>query len=513
MRTWPWSLAFWLMIALCVGGPSPIISAAEKAVAVDKKWFDQREANRKGREGMYKGATADRAERGKKAAAIALELVKKAAEVRVPGQDLLFARMVTFIERLDPQQAADVAQAIKALPAEPATAEAKEIKLWDKNLKTKLPALTKPTEVLGQKALDVGVTDIAFDCLQQVLTYDPDHVSLRKALNQTKVDGRYYGPKDMDFVKAGARWDSKRGWIHAKEAARYENGDYYDLQSKSWTTLNEANNLRSELTKQWVIQTEHLEIRGTAKLAELVDVANHLEAFYAQIFASYALFFSKGQSDVKLIFGLLDHPRLVVNIAKDPAAYKLSLPSGVDAGWSAGMWVPAVGASFFYAGPMEVMYHEFTHQILDVFSHGCRAPVWIVEGIAVYTQSPTYVDGKLTLGLIEENHRVRSHLSRLAAGNAMTFDQLLALDHATWGAAKDPSSQYAAAGALAQFCMEAEKRRYRSDYIEFIRDAYLGQTQNHTLWDYLGMTRTDFLYAYHAWEKTTGAALAEEADR
>ena len=50
-------------------------------------------------------------------------------------------------------------------------------------------------------------------------------------------------------------------------------------------------------------------------------------------------------------------------------------------------------------------------------------------------------------------------------------------------------------------------------YIEFISDGYLGQTQNHTLWDYLGMTRADFLYAYHAWEKSTGAALAADADQ
>ena len=513
MRTWPWSLAFWLMIALCVGGTNARTYAAEKAVAIDKKWFDQREANRKGREGMYKGAAADRADRGKKAAAVALELVKKAAEVRVPGQDILFARMNAFIERLDPLQAVEIAQAVKALPAEPATAEAKEMKLWEKTLKTKLPTLTKPTEVLGQKALDVGVTDIAYECLQQVLTYDPDHVSLRKALNQTKVDGRYYGPKEMTFVNAGARWDFKRGWMNPKETARYENGDYYDLQSKSWTTLNKANTLRSDLTKQWVIQTEHLEIRGTATLAELVDVANHLEEFYAQIFASYALFFYRGQSDVKLIFGLLDHPRLVVNIAKDPAAYKLSLPSGTDAGWSAGMWVPGVGASFFYAGPMEVMYHEFTHQILDVFSHGSQAPVWVVEGIAVYTQTPSFVGNQLTLGLIAQNRMVREHFSRLAAGKALTFDQLLMLDHETWGSAKDPGPQYAAAGALAQFCMEAEKRRYRSDYVEFTRDAYLGQTQNQTLWDYLGMTREAFLYAYHAWEKSTGDELAAGGKR
>ncbi len=507
MRCQVWPLLCLLLVSFC--GNASVAHAADKGPsAADKKWFDARAANRTGRESMYKGAAADRVERAKKSTVVALELTKKAAEQRVPGQNEVFTHIVEFIERLDPTQVEAVKAAVAALPAEPAMADPKVAKAWETFFKSKRPALTKPTEILGQKALDLSVTDIAYDCLQQVLTYDPDHASLRKALNQTKVDGRYYGPKDMELVKAGLRWDTKLGWIIAKDAARYENGDYFDLQSKAWTTLEAANTLHAAAAKQWIVQTGHLELRGTAKLAELVDAANKLEAFYSQVFASYSLFFSKGQGDVKLIFGLLDHPRLVINIAKDPEAYKASLPSGVPAGFSAGMWIPAVGASFFYAGPMMVMYHEFTHQILDVFSSGSQASVWAIEGIAVYTQAPTYADGELKLGELAKNGMVRNHFMRLTAGNAMTLDQLMALTHATWSATADPGPQYAAAGALAQFCMEADNRRYRSDYVEFIRDSYLGQTQNHTLWDYLGMTRDDFIYAYKAWEKATGVLLA-----
>jgi hypothetical protein len=490
--------------------PSAAAAADKGQAAADKKWFEARAANRAGREGMYKGAAADRVDRAKKAATVAQEIAKKAAETRVPGQDQTFARIVEFIARLDPAQAESVKATFAALPAEPASAEPKAIKAWETFFKPRQSALTKPTMALGDKAGNAGVPDIAFDCLTQVLTYDPDHASLRKALGLTKVDGRYYGPKDMELVKGGLRWDDKLGWIVIKDLARYEKGEYFDLQDKKWTTLDEANTLRGALSRQWVVQTEHLEIRGTAKLQELVDAANRLEAFYTQIFASYSLFFSKeGKSDVKLVFGLLDHPRLVINIAKDPDAYKASLPSGVPAGFSAGMWIPAVGASFFYAGPMEVMYHEFTHQILDVFSSGSRAPVWLVEGIAVYTQAPTYRDGELRLGDLAKNGMIRSHFRRLEAKNAMGLDALLALDHRAWSGAADPAPQYAAAGALAQFCMEAANRKYRADYVEFVRDSYQGVTQGHTLWDYLGMTKDDFVYAYHAWEKTAGVATPD----
>lgn len=495
----------WLSACLLLAWwSSPAVGAADKAAAAEKKWFEARAAMRKAREDLHKGAAADRIDRAKKAATVAQELAKKATDLRVPGQDAAFARIVEFIARLDPAQAETVKAVFAALPAEPATAEPKAIKSWDTYFKPRQTTLTKHTMALGDKAINAGVTDIAFDCLTQVLSYDPDHATLRKALGLTKVDERYYGPKDMELVKAGLRWDDKLGWVVLKDRARYETGDYFDLQTKKWTTLEEANATRSELSKQWVVQTEHLELRGTAKLQELVDAANKLEKFYAQIFASYSLFFSKGQGDIKLIFGLLDHPRLVINIAKDPAAYKASLPDGVPAGFSAGMWIPAAGGSYFYAGPMEVMYHEFTHQILDVFSDGSRAPVWVVEGIAVYTQAPVYRQGELLLGDFGKNAMIRSHFRRLKTKTAMDLDALMTLDHRSWSGAADPGPQYAAAGALAQFCMEAANRKYRADYVEFVRDSYLGQTQGHLLWDYLGMTREEFLYAYQAWEKNPG---------
>ena len=501
-----WFLPLSLLV-IGLAGNAHAATADKGPSAGDRKWMDARVINRKGRESLHQGAAVDRGDRAKKATVVALELIKKAAESRVPEQDEFFARMVTFIDRLDPAQAATVAETIKALPPAPATVDDKAVKAWERLAASKRSALTKPTETLSQKALDLGVTDIAYDCMQQVLSFDPDYATLRKALNQTKVDGRYYGPKAMEMVKAGLRWDNKLGWVIAKDAERYTKGDYFDIQSKTWTTLEAANSAHATLDKQWVVQTEHLELRGTAKLTELVEAANKLEAFYAQVFASYSLFFSKDKSDVRLIFGLLEHPRLVINVAKDPAAYRASLPAGVPAGFSAGMWIPAVGGSFFYAGPMEVMYHEFTHQILDVFSHGSRAPVWAVEGVAVYTQSPTWQDGELTLGELTKNGMVRSHFRRVAAGTAMNLETLLAIDYAGWSAAKDPGPQYSAAGAMAQFCMEADNRRYRSDYVDFLRDSYLGQTQDHTLWDYLGLTRQDFVYAYQQWEKATGTAL------
>lgn len=488
--------------------------AGEANPAAMKKWADDRAALRKGRAELRAGAEASRVERAGKAAKIGLELVAKAKDLRVPGQDALFTRLAAFIDRLDPTQVADFTAAVKALPPEPATADVKPAREWTTWLSSRRAALTKPTEVLAQKAIGVKVYDIAHECLMDVLTFDPDNATRSGALGMTKVDDRWYGPKDLVLVKAGLRWDDKLGWImakDAKDAARYAAGEYYDLQAKRWTTLTDADAAHSTLEQGWVIQTEHLEIRGNAQLTALVQSANKLEQFYQQIFANYCGFFATGRNpgdDVRLIFGVLDHPRLRISIARNREDYKKSLPDGIDAGWSAGMWVPSADSTFFFAGPADLMFHEFTHQILDKFMHGNRAPVWVTEGSAVYTQSPTYEKGELVLGITEKNRQVMQFLLQRRTGKAMSLDTLFALDHASWRAAADPQAQYSAAGAVVQFCMEADHRKYRGDFIDFLRDSYLGETGGHPVWEYLGMSRADFNAAFEKWGEGRGEPKA-----
>ncbi len=307
-------------------------------------------------------------------------------------------------------------------------------------------------------------------------------------------------------MRSGLKWDDKLGWIVAKEAARYAKGDYFDLQEKRWTTLEAAEAAHATLDKGWHILTEHLEISGNAPLPALIDVANRLEEFYAQIFASYAAFFAKDKSDVKLIFGLLDHDRLLVSVAKDKEDYRKSLPTGVDPGWTAGMWIPAVGSSFFYAGQKQVIYHEFTHQILHVFSHGNQSPAWLCEGVAVYTQSPHFGrNGAMQLGVLAENYQIRMYFDQRKAGTAITMEQTMALtDGRVWASASDPSANYPAAGALVEFCMEGESRRYRADFIDFLRDSYLGTTMGRTLPDYLNLNKQAFAQAYEKWLASDG---------
>ena len=481
-----------------------LLSGSLQAVdttAKDLEWARTREQARTARVDMAKGAAQDRVARAGKAAAVVAALLEKAPANGAGRDDRDLGDLIAGVRFLAAPAAAPLEAALKALPeaADPAKAKA-----WRLLVEAKRADVLRPTERLFKQALDGGVLTVARDCVDQVLVFWPDDRDLRRNLGQSEHAGRWYGPRDMALVSQGMVWDEKLGWVVEKDRSRYGKGDYFDLQEKEWTTLSEADTAHGVAAKPWIIQTEHLQIQGTAHLADLVDVANRLEEFYGQIFAAYCGFFvrpgAKQGADLKLLFGMLDHPRLVVNVAKDAAGYRASLPPGVSAGWSAGMFISSTRQSYFYTGYVSAIYHEFTHQILHIFTGRDQGPAWLVEGAAVYTQAPVFVDGHMRLGALDENVHLQAFIKQQRAGKALTLPQVLALDgFNAWSGSATPALNYPAAGSVVQFAMEAEGRGYRADFIDFLRDSYVGQTGGHRLWEYLGLDRPAFDKQYQAW--------------
>ena len=491
-----------LLTCLLLGGLQ-IASVAAETKIPPGEWIRGREQLRQVRAALEKGMLANREERAQKAAKLIADLLPKAKELGAGRNDSDLNDLITGVRFLHAPSAEPLA-AILATFSEAGPTDAKQAQAIVSLIESKRRIILQPTEKLFSQALAEGVPAIARDCVDQALVLWPDHRDLRRNLGQTKVGNRWYGPRESELTKAGLVWDDKLGWVVAKEQARYAKGDYFDLQTKTWTTLAAANQRHANQATRWVLQTEHLEIRGTAQLADLVDAANRLEQFYDRVFAAYANFFIKpgkrSANDIRLLFGTFDHPRLVVNIARDEKDYQTSLPKGVAAGWSAGMFIPMTKETYFYAGPTEVIYHEFTHQILHLFSGQNDGPAWLVEGAAVYTQAPVFVEGRMVLGDLQDNHHIRGFFHQLKLGKALSLAKTLALeDQGAWGRSPTPDLNYPAAGALVQFAMEAENRKYRSDFIDFLRDSYLGTTRGFRLWEYLGMDYPRFEKAYAEW--------------
>jgi hypothetical protein len=53
--------------------------------------------------------------------------------------------------------------------------------------------------------------------------------------------------------------------------------------------------------------------------------------------------------------------------------------------------------------------------------------------------------------------------------------------------------------------MESEGRRFREDFIDFLRDSYRGATGGRKLWDYLGLGYGDFEKTYTQWQNDTAS--------
>lgn len=49
---------------------------------------------------------------------------------------------------------------------------------------------------------------------------------------------------------------------------------------------------------------------------------------------------------------------------------------------------------------LNTMYHEATHQFIDMVVHGKQSPVWLNEGLAVYFENSRFENGKFATGLL-----------------------------------------------------------------------------------------------------------------
>lgn len=465
----------------------------------DQRWRSQRADQRKEREEYQRILATDASRRAKEAEKQLRQLVAKAGAEPSAAQIADLQEMLRGIRHLDEGIAGGLTDLIPAKAG--ADLAAQPAKAWSAEVRKAERVVIRPLETLFNQAVTAGYPALAFTVSREVLAFEPDHEEFHRIMGETRVDGAWYGTREMEMVKAGLRWDHGLGWVVAKDRARYDKGDYYDLSARAWTTLAAAQSAHQSWKTPWSVRTEHLEVRGTADLKALVHVADRLEALHEQVFAAFSGFFlDPKQKDPKLLFGTLKREPLVVNVARDEDDYRRSLPPGVAAGWSAGMFIPSAKASFFYAGYEEAIFHEFTHQILHLFTGTDRSPAWACEGIAVYSESPVWVDGTLVFGRLADNHKVLGHIFGLYASPPLELKRLLAIeDGRVWSASPDPGPQYGAAGAFATYCMESDKRAHREDFVDFLRDSYRGLAGSHAVWDYLGMDQSRLDQGFAAW--------------
>jgi len=430
--------------------------------------------------------------------------------------------LVAGVQRMDPARIGDLPDRVrKIIAAAPDGVKKKTDRAFTAALKTARQELTDDTYDLLRRAAKVGEVQAAVELMRQVLTFDPDHKAIRKALGQVRLADKYadrlpdtaqprrakaipelagydpdrnwFSPFDAKMLRKGLVWTARSGWMPFDHADRYERGQVFDMQKRRWSTLASANEEHRRPGRDWVIRTEHVEVRGTADLDKMAQVATDLEAIYDEIFSVYAAFFAEGgkHDPLKLALGLVEHKPLVVWVYRTRQEY-LDRSGAVE--WSGGIFRPDNGTTYFYGGPSTTMYHEFTHQVLHVMTGKNESPSWLTESIAQFTETADMADGELLfLGA--------PYVGQIA------LDDLFALrSGAAWSRHVERYNGvcYAEAGSVSTFCMQADEGKYSADFIDFVRDSYRGKTRGRAIWEYLGLSKRDFAESYRAWGEDRG---------
>jgi hypothetical protein len=402
---------------------------------------------------------------------------------------------------LDPSRAASLQADVAGLEHVPGSVD--EDRKRAKDFAERLGGLLKP--LLSRlffavdRCLAAGEHGLAFDVYQWLLRLDPENERAHRGLGETRLGARWLRPFEVDQVKTGLSWDEKLGWIFEKERARYEAGDYFDLDGKRWAKLADLNRLHAQPATPWKLRSEHFELFSTADLELSVRVLGRLEAFFLQAFRQYDLFFAGKGGSGSLIFGMAPvRKRLVINFYRDRDQFVKEAKPPVA--WAAGFYTSQKHASYFHAqGDTFVestLQHELTHQILGEFSQDGSPAQWLAEGAAVYLEDAFFQNGTLTLGSLENHSRLITYRADLRAGQKehSLRDVLKFVTIRDWDSG-DIQMNYRGVGAVLYFLMTFDGGRYRGDTIAYLRDAYAGNPRS--VEDYFGLSGAalDYLMA------------------
>ena len=103
-----------------------------------------------------------------------------------------------------------------------------------------------------------------------------------------------------------------------------------------------------------------------------------------------------------------------------------------------------------------------------------QAPLWVVEGAAVYLEFAQLVDGVMTVGGVDDNAWLREYRDDLAKDRALSVYDITRIKTGAQWRSGNIFGNYRGAGALVHFLMRFDDGRYRSDFVDLLREAYAG---------------------------------------
>lgn len=491
----PWTLA----LAVILQVPSPV------GVAGSSEDLDQQYRQIRAAEAKKIEALADRLTRAGKRAQAAE--VRKAIEPPAPANG-------AFRFQPLPEYVPDRKAGLANVPASPPELRTIRDEAADGLLKLASRAASRGVDRLG----------LADRCLRAVLDRKPDQAEARRLLGYVSYKGGWAMPHAVGLIEKGMVNDPTFGWVPADWIAHLKQGelpgiDFSKGQPRDWLPAAQADALRS-LEHPWQISTAHFEIKTDAPLAEAIDFGRRLEVLNDLFFSVIADAIDRGHLPLAQRF---DNPRSKPAIPKrserhevwyyanhDEYVEVLSRIVGPQVDKELGRYLPPRregrrsinGQSYFFRDPggqlaaHATLFHEGSHQLLfesNGRSHYDRniGNYWVWEGLGTYFETvEEQPDGSILVGGLVGPRIKEAQKRILGLGEYVPIADLVRMGKQAFDEEPALYLHYAESMALTVFLMNAQDRKYRDDFLGFVREAYQGKVKPKSLMERLGVEAT-----------------------
>lgn len=361
-------------------------------------------------------------------------------------------------------------------------------------------------------------------CLRDVIQRDPDHAESRRLLGYVRYKQGWATPHALDLLDRGYVVHPKVGWVPADWVPHLDAGELpgeftASGKPRNWIAAAEANRRRQAWTDRWTIDTApHFRVESNVELAEAVEFAARLEAFYQLFLSQFAdvigaenlplarRFDHKGQRPVAT------PGRFAVEYFASQTEYITNLRDrfGLNEDVSLGFYLPRKVAarantgprSFFYkdeANPIAAhatLYHEASHQILfetagrTAYDRN-RTNYWIWEGLGTYFETTEpQEDGSILVGGLVGPRIEQARIRILERGEYVPLETFTAMGESKFREDADEAvyRNYAQAMALTVFLLHGEGEKYRERFLALVADAYRGKVKANSLEERLGVS-------------------------
>lgn len=333
----------------------------------------------------------------------------------------------------------------------------------------------------------------AFQNLNEVLFFNPNHESARKALGHRVID-----------VDGTRTWRVKSDRLQIKPATK-PHPDF------NWPA------------RQYLIaSTTSFQIASRANEPQTQHLAEQLELWqdvWRQVFFSY---YDRAKNvgrrmDGKSRPGNRNRQYKIVFFAdKDEYVRSLRrLVPGIEG--STGYYDDKLETSFFYAsddGAIEDTWrHELTHQLFQESRRSVVSPfrdqhLWLGEGIAMYFESMVHHGDYAVVGGFDARRLQYARLRRLKEQFRIPLRELAHASKDQFQAIPELAKVYSQSAGLTHYLMDSEYGAFREPLIEFLRLSYQGKLKPDSFEQIMGQSYDDIETAYDKFLRVAPESLA-----